>query len=182
MVEDRIGLRFAHALYAEAESRGQLEAAFEDMQMVSDTLASSKDLVLTLKSPIIPIGTKATVLNKIFTARFKSPLTQDFINLILRKEREQYLHQITAGFIQIFQKAHNISEGEVVSADTLSSDVLNAIQQEVEKETGNKFVFTHRVDPQLIGGFTLRVGDRLFDGSVSSSLRKLRQSLVKTSF
>lgn len=181
MVEDRIGLRYGKSLYDLAVERKEVDAAFQDMLLVKQTLQSSRDLQLMLKSPIIPGEKKHQVLNLVFADSLKTQLSRLFIDLIVRKEREQYLSQVADGFLQIYRHARNISEGEVVSATDLPADVLKGIQAKVEQFTGGKFEFTHRIDPSLIGGFSLRVGDRLFDGTVTSALRKMRHELNQKS-
>ena len=67
----------------------------------------------------------------------------------------------------------------LVSAHKLSSKEEKAIQTAMEEKIGKKLELTVEVDPELIGGFVLKVGDKLFDGSVSSSLRRIKQELTK---
>jgi F-type H+-transporting ATPase subunit delta len=84
--------------------------------------------------------------------------------------------------LELYDRDKHIQRGKLISAQPMSDEQIAAIKKEVEKETGDTFEMDVEVDPELIGGFVLHIGDRLFDGSVASSLRKLKQDFKKNTY
>ena len=99
------------------------------------------------------------------------------VAMIVRKGREKYIPNVAKSFNQMYDQAKKIGRGTIVSAVALTDGQVKEIQRTLESTTGKSFELTEEVDPSLIGGFVLKVGDTLFDGSVGSALRRVKQSL-----
>ena len=129
-----------------------------------------------LKSPIINSDKKGKVLNAIFTGKV-DPLTNAFIEIILRKGREDQLGDIAKEVINQYRVIKGISIVEVVSAEALSAEALEAIRTKLvsSKLTHGNIEFKTSVDPSLLGGFVVSFEDKLYDASIKHQLELLRK-------
>lgn len=177
MVEDRIGFRYAKSAFALAEEKGMLEDVRSDMGLFHEVWEQNRDFQSLLDSPIVKSDKKQAIINAIFGRRFQSDLMKLMVEMVVRKGREMYLPQVAQSFLQLYDQAKGIGRGVITSAVPLNDQQVKDIQRNLEKSTGKTYELTEEVDPELIGGFTLKVGDALFDGSVSSSLRRARKRL-----
>ncbi len=182
MIEDRIGYRYAKSIFDLAKEKNMLEEVREDMSLIHETSVANRDFRSMLDSPLIPARKKEVILKAIFKDKFGSEFTRLLISILVRKGRERYLDNAAKSFLQLYDIAKHIQRGKLVSAAPLSAEQIAAIKEEVHKETGDQFEMEVEVDPTLIGGFVLHIGDRLFDGSIASSLRKLEQEFSDKSY
>jgi F-type H+-transporting ATPase subunit delta len=178
--ENKIGIRYAQALVSLAKERNELDAVFADMQSFTAAFNESEDLRTMLKSPVIRFDKKIAVLEILFGSHF-SPLTKIFIEKIARGKREKYLGDIAKAYIYQVNSSNGIFTVKVKTASPLSAEHRARIQELAKKElslAGNvKDVrFEEVVDPSLIGGFILTVGDRQIDTSFAQKLRELERS------
>lgn len=171
----RIASRYAKSLLDLATERGKLEQVVEDMTFFA-AVAKLKDVALLLKSPIINADKKGKVLDAIFTGKV-DPLTHSFIEIILRKGREDLLGDISNEVIQQYRVIKGISIVEVVSAEPLAADTLEAIRKKLieSKLTRGNIQFKTAVDAGLIGGFVISFEDKLYDATVKHQLDLLRK-------
>lgn len=178
MVEDRIGYRYAKALFDRATEIGDIEASRKDMEFIRATIAENRDLALFFKSPLVSSGRKQKIVDKIFAGQFEGKSTEKLVEMIVRKRREMYLPQVADAFLMLYDKQQKIQRGVLTSAVPLSKEQVLQIKSQMEKQTGNRFELVEAVNSDLIGGFTLEIGDTLFDGSVSGTVRRLKQQLI----
>lgn len=177
MVEDRIGHRYAKSAFELAEEKGTLDTVHSDMSMFMEVYDESRDFRNMLESPIIKLDVKQKILNRIFGEHFQSDLMKMLVELVVRKNRGMYLPYVAEAFLKIYDEVKGIARGTIHSAIPLSDKQVQQIQETLEKDTGKRFELTEEVDPELIGGFVLKVGDTQFDGSVATALRRARQQL-----
>lgn len=178
MVEDRIGYRYAKSAFSLAQEQKDLESVHTDMKMISDLCQESTEFVGMLESPIIGGSKKQEVLNLIFKGKFKTKLVPLLIEMIVRKGREAFLPNVAHSFMDMYDETKGIVRGVLTSAVKLPAATIAEIKANLEKSSGKSFEFTTEVNPDLIGGFSLKVGDTLFDGSIEASLRRLKQELT----
>jgi len=177
MVEDRIGYRYAKSAFELAQENKVLEDVHSDMGLFLEVCEQNRDFVSLLDSPIIKGDKKQQVIDAIFGKLFKSELMKLLVAMIVRKGREKYIPNVAESFNQMYDHAKGIGRGTIISAVALSDDQVKEIQRTLESTTGKSFELNEEVDPSLIGGFVLKVGDTLFDGSIGAALRRAKQSL-----
>ncbi|MEM7372878.1 MAG: ATP synthase F1 subunit delta [Bacteroidota bacterium] len=177
MVEDRIGFRYAKSIFGLAEEKNMLEDTHTDMALIHQVSRENPQFVRMLKSPLVHGDAKQKIVDRVFADAFKAELTTLLVKMVIDKGREQYLPNVAKAFIDLYDRAKGIARGTLTSAAPLSDEEAKAIQQAVEKELGKTFKMDTEVNADLIGGFKLKIGDRLFDGSISSSLRRLRREI-----
>ena len=155
-----------------------LEKCKEDMQFVADTCASSKDLSLLLKSPIIKTDQKLSIFKEVLYDKM-SEVSIRFVNIITNKKRESLLEGIANSFITLYKAHKNIESATVTTAfpleETLRKEVTDFIKTYGETEVD----LTEKVDEKIIGGAIIRMGDKQLDASVKKAIVELRQTFNK---
>jgi F-type H+-transporting ATPase subunit delta len=176
MSEQGIARRYAQALFALAEEKQILDEVEKTYQQVIDTIESNADLNQVMYHQIIPAGSKKEIFRKIF-GNTVAPLVMNFFMLLIDKRRERYLRQIYQEFMLYVNKARNVMEAEVRSTVALAPNEALKLQQQLEAATGKSVQLSLKVDPTLIGGVIVRIGDRVIDGSVATRLQQLGETL-----
>lgn len=165
--------RYAKAWMEEALQNGSVDEALRDIATITSTVDGSRDLSLFLKNPIHSRGVKQSVLDEIFKGKV-STQTMNVLNLLVAKGRVGELHAICTSFTSQHQKASGIVEASVSSPIALSQDEQNAVAKALETSLKKRVILTAHVDPSLIGGIKVRIGDQVVDGSVRHQLDVLR--------
>jgi F-type H+-transporting ATPase subunit delta len=178
MVEDRIGFRYAKAAFDLGRERDILDQLIGDMKLVQQLSEENRDFALFIKSPLVSPALKEATLDRVFDGRFQTDLGIQLVRLMVQKGREAYLPTMAASFIALYDEVKKIRRGHLVSALPLPSAVLDEIKDTLEKQSGYTHLLSEEVDEALIGGFILKVGNRQFDGSVASSIRKIKRSFA----
>ena len=182
MADQRVAARYAKSLLDLGQEMGTLDAVKQDMDLLSKTVAESRELRLLLRNPIVKHDKKLAILTAIFNGKV-SDMTLRFFTILTEKNRESAIEGIGPEFQAQYNILRGIQSAEVTSATPLTAASRAELQALVTKQTGHTQVqLTEKVDPELIGGFVLRVGDNQIDDSVRTSLRKLRTSLQKNSY
>jgi F-type H+-transporting ATPase subunit delta len=149
--------------------RSELDAA---TSIVSDERA-----VKVLANPAIPADRRAETLRKLIGGTVSPPVL-NLIHLLLRRGRIEELPRVAAEFRRLDDDRQGITHATATSAAPLTPDEVRALTQRLEQSTGGRIALDVQVDPSLLGGLIVRVGDRLIDGSVRGRLERLRTRLV----
>lgn len=179
MSEYRVAGRYAKSLLDLSREQNLVEPVLADMKQFGSTLAQNSELEQVLKSPIIQGDKKFAILKQLFEKSFQK-LTLSFLEIIVRKKREQFLGAIADGFIEQYNKLNNMASATVKSATPLSEAALAEIKKHIESQTGQRITLAATVDQNLIGGIVVQVGDRLYDASVAGKLSKLKNELLNS--
>jgi F-type H+-transporting ATPase subunit delta len=182
MADQRVAARYAKSLLDLGKEMGTLSAVKDDMDLLSKTMTESRELRLLLRNPIVKHDKKLAILSAIFKGKV-SDMTLRFFTILTEKNRESAIEGIGPEFLAQYNAMQGIQSAEVTSATPLTAIARLEIRKLVTEQTGLAEVqLTEKVDPELIGGFVLRVGDKQIDDSVRTSLRKLRTSLQENSY
>ncbi len=177
-----VAYRYARSLISLAKDQGTVKNVQEDMQLVANTCFGSHDLIVLLKSPVIKGDKKAKVLGRIFGGKIGEATTR-FIGILIRKGREAMLPEVAAAFNELYKQEQGIITAEVASAVALSEDARENVRAlAIEKHPGKTIQLVERIDPDLIGGVIIRIGDEQYDGSVSRRLSDLRRDFSKNPY
>jgi len=174
MTDSRAASRYVKSLLGLAVEQNALDAVHNDMLLFSKTVESNREFRLMLQSPIIKHETKRDVLEKIFKGKVHK-LTLSIIDIITRKNREPLLPAIAKEFHEAYNEYKQIGKAVVTTAVPLDSKLRGEIQAMVRNYSGKKDIeLIEKVDPEMIGGFVLNVGDRQVDASIKSKLSALK--------
>ena len=182
MADQRVAARYAKSLLDLGKEMGTLSAVKDDMDLLSKTMAESRELRLLLRNPIVKHDKKLAILKAIFEGKV-SDMTLRFFTILTEKNRESAIEGIGPEFLAQYNAMQGIQSAEVTSATPLTAVARLEIRKLVTQQTGlTEVQLTEKVDPELIGGFILRVGDNQIDDSVRTSLRRMRTSLQENSY
>lgn len=182
MSVSRISTRYAKSLMDLAKERNELDAVKADIDLFNKAL-KSRDLYLMLKSPIINAAKKTEVVHVLFDQKI-SKTTLAFFDIIVRKGREMYLPEIAADFILQYKIYNRISTVTITTASALSEASMSDIKSRLLAShiTMDKLDVVTKVDPSLIGGFIIEVGDKLYDASISHRLELFKKEFAHNQF
>ncbi len=182
MADQRVAARYAKSLLDLGKEMGTLDAVKDDMDLLSKTVAESRELRLLLRNPIVKHDKKLAILTAIFKGKV-SDVTMRFFTILTQKNREAALEGMGTEFQVQYNAMAGIQMAEVTSATPLTPASRAEIEKLVTQQTGlTQVKLTEKVDADLIGGFVLRVGDQQIDDSVRTSLRKMRISLQENTY
>ena len=173
--------RYAKSLIGLAEEKNVLKDVFNDMSLIKNTVAENKDLQLLLKSPVVNTDKKQAILSAIFKGSLNA-LSLLFLQLISSKKRESLIHAIAKSFIDQYKLLNNVITAEVTTAIKLDKNKIDSIISLYNKEKGDSFEIIEKVNPEIIGGFILRVGDRQIDTSISKEIRELKKAFSENPY
>ncbi len=174
MAEIKVAKRYAKAFLGLVTEKGKLEEAFKDMSLLYETTSGNKDLVNMLKSPVVNTDKKIGILKDIYGGKL-SETTMLFLTLITKKRREGAIPEIAGAFVNQYKQLKGITTAVVSSAALLTEDAKKRIHEVVQKEIGGTIELKTEVNPELIGGFILRIGDKQLDTSILSRVEELKQ-------
>ncbi|MBM4169370.1 MAG: ATP synthase F1 subunit delta [Ignavibacteria bacterium] len=174
MSQIRIARRYAEALIGMAQEKKELARVAEDFRLIHDLVKESRDFQLFLKSPVITKEKKVSIFREILGNRIHQ-ISQSFLEFLVEKGREGVLHAIITQFFVVMDENLGIVSIDVCAAVDLSDRQQEEIEKRFEKIARKKVRATYSLDKQLLGGFVVRVGDTMFDGSVKQQLRLLRE-------
>src|SRR5690606_574014 len=130
-----------------------------------------------LRSPIVSRDRKSAVVHALFGGRINK-VTLDFVDLLVAKGREDALHAIARAYRDLRDEEEGIVEVVARAPFPLSTDSEAGLRRTLEQRLGKKIRLRLETDPSLIGGLVVRVGDVVYDGSVSNSLSQLREQFA----
>lgn len=172
MVGTRAALRYAKATLNLSKEKGFAKEVNDDMILIEKTIEENHDFEVLLKSPIIKSDAKKAVLNKLFESKVNG-ITMGLLNLLIENKRLNLLALVAKEYIVIYDYLQGIEVAQVTSAVPLTKALENDILEKLKKLTGKKISLNNIIDPSIIGGFVLRVGDKQYDSSVSYRLEDL---------
>jgi F-type H+-transporting ATPase subunit delta len=174
MSEFKVASRYAKSLIDLSIEQGTLETVKQDMEQFIAVLRSNKELQAVLKNPIMKQDKKRNILQALFASKVH-PSINSFFNIMVKKGRAGILYGTAQEFIREYNEYKGIVKATVTSATALSAANLEALRKVIAEETKAEIVLTNQVDPNLIGGFIVKVGDKQIDASIAGRLHKLEK-------
>jgi F-type H+-transporting ATPase subunit delta len=176
-MNNRLASRFAQSFLDLAQEQNLMDAASQDAELVAGVISENRDLLSMLKSPVVKADKKSKILHLIFENKVSS-LTMSFLALITRKNREPLMPDILQETIKQYKERKGIVTAEVVTAFPLSPALRDQIEKKI-KEVSPKMDIVEKVDPNIIGGIVIRIGDRQVDSSITRQLADLRKEFQR---
>ena len=178
MRDRKVATRYAGALLASAQGDGVLTGTAESYAAVLEIVDANKDLVTFLDSPQVAEQEKKDLLKAVFSDKIE-PVLLRFFYLLIDKNRIEHLRDIGEEFAALVEEAQGIARAEVTTAIALPADPADALQAKLAAMTGKKVVLEKKVDPVVIGGVCVTLGDKILDGTIRTNLDLLRKTLAK---
>lgn len=181
MSETRASLRYAKAILNFSLDQNKEEEVNNDMRFIATTVDESKELQSLLNSPILKNNIKKEALTKVFSNHITA-LSYGLIDLLIDKKRLPILMDVAKKYNVIFDALKGKEIAKVTTAvpltDALNEEVLN----KVKEITGKMASIENNIDPKIIGGFILRIGDIQYDASIANKLQLLKREFENGSY
>ena len=179
MTEDSVVLGYAKALYAVAADKGITDQVGEELESLTGLIAGNKDLEKLLFHPTISTVIKKNLFTNLLSED-SSGLIKRFFCLLIDKRREKMVTVLSAAYKVISRKVKGIVVAEVQSTIEMTDDNLNLLKSKLEKLLSKTVEIETQINPKILGGLVIRIGDKLIDGSVRSKLLGLKKRLMQT--
>lgn len=181
MIKDTtVAERYARALFMITEKRRETPQALEDLKGLWGALKPGTPAGRLLVTPLVRLSDKRTAVQSVLGSRALRSVAV-FADLLLKKKRLGELPTIVTEFEALVEKQQGVQRAQVVSAVPLEDAERQKLHAQIERVTGKKIRLTSDVDPRLLGGALVRIGDRVIDRTVKSLLEAMEQRLLETS-
>lgn len=175
-----IARRYAKALVEIGSETGTLDALVGELESAAAAYAASVELRAAMQNPLIPIASKKAIVAEVCDKLGVSATTKHTILILVDRRRMQIL----PGIAQVLKEMNDLKKGvlraEVISAAPLSDAYYQRLHAQLEKMTGKKIALDKRTDASLLAGVVTRIGDTIYDGSLLSRLREMKNALTPT--
>ena len=176
-----ISVRYARALFEAAKHQKCEAEVYNDMQRLAKCYIEVRQLRTEINNPLLLKQTKRKLLVAVYNGNATSPLTEKFIDLVLKKEREDILQFIANAYITLYQKDKHIIPARLITASPIGTEQKERIRALVQKQIlEGKIELETTVDSQILGGFVLDYNFHRMDASLRSQLRDMRKILEQT--
>ena len=176
MSGNRAALRYAKALLSAAQEQQVAQEVFDDMVLISESVQASTDLEKLLESAVVKGSVKLKVLKSVFPE--VNSLTVKLFELLDSNNRMALMLQVAKAYVVAF----DLSQGKITAHVTTAVPMTKALEAQVltkVKALTNKIVNIEQVvDPNIVGGFVLRIGDQQYDASITNQLNQLERVLL----
>ena len=171
--------RYARALLDVATKESvDLDAIAGELDEFIAFLTQQPALQGLMLNPAVPAPRKRAAMEQITTISGVMPIVAKLLILLADRDRLGLVKDISAAYRDFLADRQNVVHAEVTSAETLSSDRIQAIEQRLATVTGKRVAMTARVDKDIIGGVVARVGSTIYDASIATQLKKIRDRLT----
>lgn len=172
--------RYAGALFETARQldvKDVIDMVESDLGLINYSLETMPKLFEALNHPLIPRDRKKAIVSEIFKAKVHA-VTLRFVELVIDKRREGILPEIEPEYVRLANEWRGVVPVIVTSAVPLDEDSVRALKRKLDSFTGKNTDLELHEDRDLIGGLTIRIGDRVIDGSVRGYLASLREQML----
>ena len=178
---DIVAGRYAQALFALGREKGgdTLEKYGAIMAQLGDWMRTTPELVRLFKAPVITAAEKGTIVTELLNSVQADTTIHHFCLLLADKERLGLLGDIAAVFGRLVDNAEGLVRGKLATAVALDEKRRVDLVKKLEKSTRRKLALSFEVDPSLLGGVVLTVGDKVLDASLKAQVNSLKDTIKR---
>jgi F-type H+-transporting ATPase subunit delta len=174
---EEIAQVYSRSLFEVAKEQDKLDAIREQLGEFTDALNDNRDLQVFLFSPYFSTVEKKEGLHKVLDGA--DPAFQNFLDLLVEKHRMPTLFRIRRQFEERWQEENRLLPVSVTSAIELDDETVEQISSRIAEQTDRKIELTTDVNPEILGGIVLRVGNSILDASIRNRLEQVRRQLAR---
>ena len=174
---EEIAQVYARSLFEVATERDQLDDVREQIGQFADALHDSRELQTFFFSPYFSTEEKKQGLGKAVVDA--DPTVRNFLELLVENHRMPAIFRVRRELDRLWQETHQLLPVQITSAVELDEGVVKRIGDEIGRQTGRTVELTATVDPEVIGGIVLRVGNSILDASIRTRLERLRKQVAQ---
>jgi F-type H+-transporting ATPase subunit delta len=174
---EEIAQVYSRSLFEVAKEQDKLDAIRDQLGEFTDALSDNRDLQVFLFSPYFSTVEKKEGLHKVLDGA--DPAFQNFLELLLEKHRMPALFRIRRQFEERWQEENRLLPVQVTSAIELDDETVEQISSRIAEQTDRRIELSTEVNPEILGGIVLRVGNSILDASIRNRLEQVRRQLAR---
>ena len=169
---------YSRALFEAAQEHDKLDDVREQVGAFADALDEQRDLAVFFFSPYFSTEEKKDGLGKLLDGA--DDIVRNFLELLIEKHRMPAIFRIRRAYDARWEEENKLLPVEVTSAIELDKETVQQIGDKIGERTGRKVQLESKVDPDILGGIVVRVGDRILDASIANRLDSLRKQVARS--
>jgi F-type H+-transporting ATPase subunit delta len=177
---DELAQVYARALFEVAREHGKLDLLREQLGLFADALNEHRQLAIFFFSPYFSIEEKQDALGRVLLEADESLL--NFLSLLIEKHRTPVIFRIRQQYERLWQEENKLLAVEITSAIELDQETTDRLGRQIGERAGRKVTLAARVDPEILGGIVVRVGNSILDASIRNRLEQLRRHVAQGAF
>jgi F-type H+-transporting ATPase subunit delta len=174
---EEIAQVYSRALFEVAKEHGKLDVVREQLGQFADALDQNRELAVFFFSPYFSTGEKKDGLRR--TVEGADPTVLNFLETLLERHRMPAIFRIRAEYTRLWDEENKLLPVEVTSAVDLDEATVKNLGDRIGQQTGQRVELTSKVDPSILGGIVLRVGNQILDASIKHRLDQLRKHVAQ---
>jgi len=175
MASTRAAIRYAKAILDLANSKGVAEAVNNDMKLIASTIESNLELSTFIQNPTTRVDVKESALLEVFAN--VNGITKGLFHLLFENKRFEILDAIAVQYGKVFDESNGVEVAKVTTAIPMDAALEAKVLAKIATLSDKKITIENIVDPAIIGGFILRIGDQQYNASVANRLQVLKREL-----
>lgn len=176
MAGARAAIRYAKAVLSLASDKNTAEVVNDEMKLIANTIAESKDLREALQSPVINASVKKSIVLEVFKKANQTTLA--LVDTLVTNNRINILSDVAEKYNQLFDQSKGIEVATVTTAIVLTDSLKEKVLAKAKELTGKDIEVQSIVDESILGGFILRIGDIQYNASIANQLSKLKREFT----
>jgi F-type H+-transporting ATPase subunit delta len=173
---EEIAAVYARSLFEVAKEQNKLDVVKQQLGEFADALEATRELQVFLFSPYFSTAEKQEGLDRAVTDA--DPVIVNFLKLLVENHRMPVIFRTRRAYDALWEQENRLLPVHVTSAIELDSKTVSQIGEQIEQQTGQKVEMSSEVDPEILGGIVVRVGNSILDASVRARLENLRKQVA----
>jgi F-type H+-transporting ATPase subunit delta len=178
MIPGVIAKRYANALLELGTEAGQLDALVDEINRAAAAYETSAELRSAFENPLVPAVAKKAIIGDVSERLGLGTTARSFLGILVDRRRIRALPPIATRLREMADLRRGITRAEVLTAMPLPEEYFEKLQRELERITGRKVALDRKLDPTLICGVLIRIGDTVYDGSLVARLKHLKETVL----
>ncbi len=174
---EEIATVYARSFFEVAKEQGKLDDIREQLGQITNALAENRELQTFFFSPYFSTQEKEEGLDRLVDGA--DPVVRNFLRLLIENHRMPVLFRVRRSFDDLWEEENKLLPVEVTSAVELDADTVRHIGDRIGEQTGRRVELSSRVEPDILGGVVVRVGNTVLDASIRNRLEQLRRQVAR---
>jgi len=181
LIGNIVARRYARALFSLGKEKGDAElvAYGENLSGLVEALNESPQLDRIFRNPVFKVEEKKAVVDAILSKIKPQQMIVNFCHLLADNNRLGFLADIQANFAELLDEHQGVARGRMITAVALDKDLQDNLKHSLEEKINQRLILEYAVDPNILGGLVLKVGDRVLDASLRAQLVAMKETIKR---
>jgi F-type H+-transporting ATPase subunit delta len=169
--------RYAHAVMSDCPDLPTIEAVKADLSLLAEAFSKYISFRQFLMNPKIPAALKRKIVDNAFGSRL-NPATIRLLKLLIEKRRQGIIPEISDKFVELCDRVRGVEAAEITLAAPIPAELAKNLEMVVQRFSSRQVEVTQKIDPRILGGVVVRMGDRVIDGSLRHRFEEARRTML----